>query len=486
MTKSEFDERKGKLRDFKGIPYKSEFEKTHSIKQFRSSKIFFIPVVKNQIPSSKKAIAGRVMNIRSFGKLVFLDLKDESGQVQVCIKNPSIKSPSIQKIKEYVDSGDFIGVCGDLYKTKKGDLCILARRIEFLSKALRPMPKEFFGVKDVELKYRKRWLDLNLNKETFDRFIFKSRLVEEVRQFLLKHNFMEVQTRTLQPVAGGAIAETFETFHNALKRKFNLRISNELDLKMLIAGGYENVFEFSTDFRNEGIDPTHLQEFTMLEWYSAYRNYEYGIKMTELLFSHLVKTLKIKNVEVDGYKINFKTPFKRVKYVDLLKNAGVDIKKSEMELRKIAEREQLDIKDKSLGNVIDEIYKKLVRPKIIQPTIITDYPRELLPLARVNDKNQNFVDAFQLVIGGEEYIKAYSELVNPVQQRKAFEEQAKAKAGGDKEAMEINEEFLEAMEQGMPPITGWGMGIERIVALLTNQKNLKDVVFFPTLADDKK
>ena len=219
MTKSEFDERKSKLKAFKGIPYKSKFERTHNIKQFRNSKFFFIPVVKNQIPNDKKAIAGRVMNVRNFGKLSFLDLKDESGSVQICIKNPSLKSPSAQKIKEYVDSGDFVGVYGDLYKTKKGDLCMLARKIEFLSKALRPMPKEFFGVKDVELQYRKRWLDLNLNKETFDRFIFKSKLTEEIRQFLLNRNFMEVRTRSLQPVAGGATAETFETFHNHLKRK---------------------------------------------------------------------------------------------------------------------------------------------------------------------------------------------------------------------------------------------------------------------------
>ena len=224
----------------------------------------------------------------------------------------------------------------------------------------------------------------------------------------------------------------------------------------------------------------------MLEWYSAYRNYEYGITFTEQLFTRLVKTLKIKNVVANGHKINFKTPFKRVKYSDLLKSEGVNVKKPIEELRKIAEREGLYVKDKSAGGVIDEIYKKLVRPKLIQPTVITDYPRDLLPLARVNDKDENTVDAFQLVIGGEEIIKAYSELVNPVQQRQAFEDQAKAKAGGDKEAMEINEEFLEAMEQGMPPITGWGMGIERLVKLLTNQNNVKDVVFFPTLAKDNK
>ncbi|HAO64667.1 TPA: lysine--tRNA ligase, partial [Candidatus Taylorbacteria bacterium] len=334
------------------------------------------------------------------------------------------------------------------------------------------------------------YLDLIANRETLDRFLIRSKITEGLRQWLLKKDFVEVVTRTLQPQAGGAVAKPFITHHNALDVDYALRIAPELDLKMAVIGGLEKVFEFAIDFRNEGMDPSHLQEFQMLEWYAAYENMDTNMIWTEAMLQEVIpkalgkSTFTVYDKKGNAHEVDIQKPFKKINYKDLLNEVGVDIFATKDELLKKAIAIGLDkteSESRSRANLVDEIYKKLVRPNLIEPTLILHHPSDLLPLARKNDADPRLADSFQLLIAGWEVVKAYSELVNPIEQRKAFEEQAKEKAAGDTEAMEVNEEYLIAMEHGMPPITGFGMGIDRLVALVTGQRNLRDVVLFPLM-----
>ena len=436
-------------------------------------------------PDSSVRVRGRVINKRDFGGITFIDIRDSNGDVQVCLKEEYISKDDWDLAKEYIDLGDFIGVEGDVFFTKQEKLCVFASRIYILSKTLRPFPKEHFGIADGEIKYRQRYLDTSLDKKAHERFITRSLFVEGLRQWLLQHNFIEFVTRTLQRQAGGAIAQTFDVKHNYLKETFSLRISNELDLKMIIAGGYERVFEFAIDFRNEGIDASHLQEFQMLEWYAAYHNYEDGMKWAQELIQHALQYATGKTYfSYKDRKIDMSNDIPTITFKSLLAKNKIDMDASKDQLFKTMKEydKAYDSSARSRANILDDIYKKIIRPTIIKPLFITHYPVDLVPLARVSDKDNTIADSYQLVIAGWEVVKGYSELVNPIQQRKALEQQQKAKKEGDKEAMEINEEFLTAMEHGMPPITGCGIGIDRICALITNQSNLKDVVYLPLLA----
>ena len=480
-------EKLNKLKKSGNIPYKSKFNKTHFTSDVSNmdEKSFRDGASVLSGPKNVCSVAGRVITKRDHGKIIFLDIADMKGELQVAIKNDCIGNDSFDFFNEFVDPGDFIGIEGEPFITKRGTLAVLATDVVLLSKAVSPLPSAFFGVKDVELKYRKRYLDLILNKKTQETFKIREKFVQASREWLLERSFREVVTRTLQTVYGGALAEPFKTHHNYLKKDFYLRISNELDLKMVACGGVERVFEFAIDFRNEGIDSSHLQEFQMLEWYKAYSDYIEGIEMTKDLLKYAVeKSLNKTTFTYNDHEFDLSKDIPTVTFSDLMKKYDIDIDATKEVLIKksvdVGIKKEL-LQNKSRATILDDLYKKVARPNLKDPVFIIDHPTDLFPLARVSDKDPSKAESFQLVIMGWEVVKGYSELIDPQRQKIFFENQKKAREEGDLEAMPTNDEFLDAMEHGFPPMVGFGMGIDRIVTLITNNKNLKDTVLFPTL-----
>lgn len=480
---SEFDVRKQKIArlEEKGInPWPAKYDKKNNLDE----------VIEKNIDKKIKT-AGRVMTKRTMGKIAFVHLQDFFGKAQAVFQIDNIGKEDFKTLEKLVDIGDFIGIEGEVFKTQKGEISVSVKKFEFLGKALNPLPEKFHGLKDQETIYRQRYLDLIMNKESKDRFVLRSNLVKAIREFYWKKGFYEVETPTFMHKATGANAMPYKTHHNAFDIDVYLRISHELPLKELIVAGFEKIFELGKAFRNEGYDPSHLPEHTHLEHYAAYWDFEKNIEFTEELFDHIFDTLKldrkikIKDKEGKEREVDFTTPWPRIDYVELIKgDTGLDISEYKDEKSLISDLKKNNIKiegiDKmSLGTIIDNLYKKVSRPKIINPTFLVHYPVACQPLARRNDKEPEIVDQFQLVINGWELLKAYSELVDPVDQRDRFKQQSKAKKMGDDEAMEVDEEYLTAMEYGMPPISGWGMGIDRLTSFLTGQDNLRDVVLFP-------
>ena len=485
-----------KLKEMGALPYRDYFNKTHftSEVQKMDQKTFRDADEVLKDPNKAVGTAGRVITLRDHGKIIFADIQDMEGELQIALKSDVLGEKTMEFLQEFVDPGDFIGISGEPFITKQGKLALLAKEVELLSKTLRPLPSKHFGIEDIELKYRKRYLDLILDEKSKQTFKVRSAFVEALREWLLEHKFQELVTRTLQPMFGGAMAEPFVTKHNYLKQDFYLRISNELDLKMAVGAGIERAFEFSIDFRNEGLDASHLQEFQMLEWYCAYENYTKGIKWTQdmirIATEKATGSTEFDFTDSDGKvrSIDLSGEIPVITFSDLMKKNGISADWDKEELIKYAKGKKMDIGDmesKGRGNLFDEIYKKQVRPQLIDPIFITKYPSDLFPLARISDDNNDIADAFQLVIAGWEIVKGYSELVDPEAQRLSFLQQQKSREEGDKEAMPVNNEFLLAMEHGFPPILGFGMGIDRIVALITGNKNLKDTVLFPLLASEK-
>lgn len=478
----EYQTRLNKLKKLKeqGInPYPDKFEKIQLIAEILNSKI-----------GSQVKTAGRILTIREMGKICFCHILDSSGRMQIVLKQDNVDLKEFLKI---FDPGDFVGVSGEVFKTKKGEISILVKKCVLLAKALRPLPEKWHGLQDQELKYRQRYLDLIASPETYKRFLFRSEFIKALREFYWSSGFVEIETPVLSNSASGALAKPFITHHNSLDIDVYLRIAIETFQKEAIVGGFEKVFEIGRCFRNEGMDPSHLQEFTMCEHYAAYWNFEDNMKFTEEMFSYLFKklfgktSLLIKDRNGKEVKIEFKPPYPKVSFAELIKkDCGIDIDKfdttqklrSEIKAKKIKID---DINDLQRGNLIDALYKAVSRDKIIQPTFLISHPLDLSPLARRNDKNPNIVDRFQLVVNTWEIINAYSELVDPLDQRERFASQAKAKARGDAAAHGKDDEYVKALEYGAPPISGWGMGIDRIVTLLTGQENLRDVVLFPLL-----
>lgn len=465
-------------------PYKERFERTAKIKDLCESKDILEDGIK---ATAKHAICGRIMTFRSHGKLSFAQLQDQSGRIQVCFME-DVLGNDYEFTQKMLDMGDFIGVKGDLFQTKHGETTLMVTEYELLSKTIRPLPEKWHGIADQEIKYRKRYLDMVSDQEAFDRMMLRTKFTQTVRDFLNSHDFVEIETPILSSTASGALAKPFVTHHNALDHDFYLRIAPETWLKKAVAGGIERVYEFAKCFRNEGMDPSHLQEFTMLEYYGSYWNYEDNMKFTEELMEHIVTTLfgttKITHM---GNEIDFKAPYPRVSFRDLLiKDCGIDIDEYPT-----VEELQAAIKDKGIklentenlgrGNLIDTLYKKVSRPKIVDPIFLIHHPKDVSPLARGNDDDERITDRFQLVVNTWEIVNAYSELVDPIDQKQRFEQQATAKAGGDEEAMMYDLSYVEAMEHGMPPMSGWGMGIDRVLSLLTDQDNIKDVVLFPLM-----
>ena len=462
-------------------PYPERFETNYEI----------VDASKLEDETTGVRVAGRIILMRKMGKMSFLTIGDILGKIQVSVKVDMIGEEKYQEFKSNYDLGDFIGVEGEVFTTHTGEKTIRASKIEFLGKALKPLPEKFHGVEDIETIYRKRFLDLITNDESKEKFLFRSRFIRELRNYLDSKGYIEIETPILNNKASGATAKPFVTHHNALDIDLYLRIAPETYLKRAIVGGYTKVFEIARCFRNEGMDLTHLQDFTMIEGYGAYLNYKDNMKflreMLQTIIQNIFGTLEI---NVGDQKVDLSGEWEEVSFRDLiLRYSDIDIKEyntKELLLDKIRD-EKLEIDSETplenlgYGNLVDQLYKKVARPHVINPIFLTEHPISLSPLARANDEDPSLTDRFQLVINGAEIINAYSELVDPQEQERRLLEQAKLKANGDEEAMPMDYDYIEAMEYGMPPISGWGMGIDRIVQLLTNSDNIKDVVLFPLM-----
>jgi len=466
------------------LAYPEKTKRTHTISQ--ALKDF------NNLSRLKKEVilVGRIKSLREHGGSSFLHIEDGTGRLQVYFKKDKIGERGYQFFLDNFDIGDFIEVRGILFKTKKGEKTIEVADFKILAKSLLPLPEKWHGLKDIEERYRKRYLDLIFNPEVKKKFELRSKIIKEIRDFLEKEEFLEVETPILQPIYGGAKAKPFKTHLNALDIDLYLRISPELYLKRLLVGGFEKVYEIGRCFRNEGMDKAHNPDFTILEFYWAYADYKDLMKITERMFENLIKktfgTLKIK---YEGKEINFKTPWQRVEFDQFFKkNTGINLKEINREaLAKKAKEFGVSIeKNLDKSAITDEIYKKICRPKIWQPTFIIHSPLGLFPLAKQLPENPQNLAAIQLMVAGWELVNAFSELNDPIEQRKRFEEQEKYFKQGLEEAQRMDEDFIEALEYGMPPAAGFGMGIDRLVALLTDSHSLREVILFPTMRPKEK
>ena len=466
-------------------PYPERFEVTNTLLESRTL----------EDGTENISIAGRIVFMRKMGKLSFVRLRDIEADMQIQLKSDVTKEEDYEFFKKLVDVGDFIGATGTIITSQTGEKTLLASTIKFLGKALKPLPEKYHGLTDTEMKYRQRYVDLISNDESRKVFLGRSKLYSFIHKFLGENGFLQVETPILQTAVCGAAARPFYTHHNALDLDMNLRIAPETYLKQCIAGGFTRVYELAKCFRNEGMDPQHLQEFTQVEWYVSYWNFEDNIKFYQkFIKSLLMELVGTTTITYNDAVLDFgKENFDRINYVEKLREIlGFDflaIEDPEELKKQIIDKgffsyEELD-EYKSISQIIDYTYKKTIRANIVQPTIIYNYPAFLIPLARRNDNDKRIIDVFQVVACGAELCKAYSELVNPIQQREAFEDQLRAKEQGDEETMELDEGFLGAMEQGMPPISGLGFGVDRLMMLIYNQPSIRDVVLFPTMKDVK-
>ena len=462
-------------------PYPDHFVRTHEIADAR--------LLEDGTTDVK--VAGRIVLMRKMGKMSFLTIQDIKGKIQISIKIDMVGEEAYDFFKKYIDIGDFIGVCGEVFTTHTGEKTIRAASYEFLGKALKPLPEKFHGLTDTESIYRYRYLDLITSEESRNKFLFRSKFIKKLRDYLDKEGYIEIETPILNNKPSGATAKPFITHHNALDIDLYLRIAPETYLKRAVVGGFTKVFEIARCFRNEGMDTTHLQDFTMIEGYGAYLNYKDNMKflqnMLQSIILDLFGTLEIK---VGDKVVDLSGTWPAVSFRDLiLKYSNIDIKvynTKESLLNKIKEDKieidsETPLENLGYGNLVDQLYKKVARPNVIGPIYLTEHPIDLSPLARANDDDKTITDRFQLVINGAEIINAYSELVDPIDQEQRLLKQAALKANGDEEAMPMDYDYIEAMEYGMPPISGWGMGLDRLIQLLTSSENIKDVVMFPLM-----
>lgn len=447
------------------------------------------------------SIGGRLVSKRIMGSASFAVLQDAVGKIQLYISRDDL-CPSEDKtlynsvFKKFLDLGDFIGVTGYVFVTKTGEISIHVKSMKLLSKSLRPLPvvkeKEgqiFDEVTDPELRYRQRYVDLNINPKSKEVFIYRSKLMQSMRSFLLDKGYLEVETPVLQPIYGGAAARPFKTHHNALDMTLYLRIADELYLKRLIVGGYDGVFEFAKDFRNEGMDRTHNPEFTMMELYVAYKDYHWMMNLVEEMIERIALDLHGSTVVKSGEaEIDFKRPWKRFTMYEAIRHfTNIDISEmNETELRETAKQLHVPL-DPSMGKgkIIDEIFGEKCEPFLIQPTFITDYPVEMSPLAKKHRSKPGLVERFEAICNGKEICNAFTELNDPIDQRRRFEEQLDLGKRGDEEAMMLDEDFLRALEYGMPPTAGLGIGIDRLTMTMTNTASIQDVIFFPQMRPEK-
>ena len=470
-------------------PYPYNFDKTHD-------SVTILAHFKDDAPEEFQsvAVAGRIMALRRMGKASFCHIQDLSGRIQVYLRTGDV--PNYEDFKLY-DIGDIIGVKGYVFRTKVGEVSVHATELVMLSKSLSPIPiaKEvedadgnkvlYDAFADKELRYRQRYKDLVVNPNIRETFIKRSKIITAMRRYFDERGWLEVETPILQPLYGGALARPFTTHHNTLDTTLYLRIADELYLKRLIVGGFEGVYEISKNFRNEGMDKTHNPEFTMMEIYVAYKDVFWMMEMVEGLLEHIAQTaLGTTELTVGERTISLKPPFRRLPLLDSIKEyTGADVSGMDAQaLHRVAKELGIDIDPKATaGKVIDEIFSAKVEEHLVQPTYITDYPLEMSPLAKKHRSKEGLTERFELFVNGQEFANAYTELNDPIDQRNRLEEQARFRASGDDEAMSLDEDFLHALEIGMPPTSGLGVGIDRLVMLLTNQDSIRDVLFFPQM-----
>lgn len=479
-------EKMNELREKGMDPFGGRFERTH----FSTDLIEQYDELSKEELAEKEisaTVVGRLMAKRGSGKASFANLKDNKGTVQIYVRQDAVGEEQYDIFKT-ADLGDFIGVEGKLMKTNTGELTVRADKTTFLTKALRPLPDQYYGLSDVETKYRKRYLDLITNEESMERFVKRSNILQEIRNFLTSKGYLEVETPTLHNIPGGAAARPFITHHNALDMELYLRIALELHLKRLVIGGMEKVFEIGRVFRNEGIDTTHNPEFTMLELYTAYHDYWDVMDLVEELIQAVAEKVNGTTTIAFGEEIiELGGKWERRHMVDLIKEeTGVDFweQVTDEEARQLAKEHNVGIEDyATVGHVINEFFETFIEDKLRQPTFVYGHPTEISPLAKKNDEDPRFTDRFEFFIAGNEYGNAFSELNDPIDQRERFEGQQKERDQGNIEAHGIDEDFVEALEYGLPPTGGLGIGIDRLVMLLTNTQSIRDVILFPTLRD---
>lgn len=456
----------------------------------------------NKEQFSDVCVAGRIMSINDKGKVFFIKIQDAKGLIQLYVRKDDISENGDttffdKVVKHILDLGDIIGVKGYVFVTRTGETSIHVTSLKLLAKSLKPLPivkrdeagNVFDEVSDPEFRYRQRYVDLIVNPQVKDTFVKRTKIVNAIRQFLNEKGAIEVDTPVLQNIPGGAAARPFVTHHNALDVPFYLRIANELYLKRLIVGGFDWVYEFSRNFRNEGMDRTHNPEFTVLEWYTAYKDYFWMMEITEQLMEKIALEITgSTEVTIGDKTLSFKAPYPRVSIYDaILKHSGIDVSEmEESELRDVCKKFHIEVdKGMAKGKLIDEIFSETAEKHFIQPTFIIDHPVEMSPLTKKHREKAGLVERFELMINGKEIANAYSELNDPIDQRMRFEEQLKLMERGDEEAMFIDHDFLRALEYGMPPTSGIGIGIDRLVMLMTNQPSIQDVLFFPQMRPEK-
>lgn len=462
--------------------YPNDYRLTHTVESVRE----YIRKQKEGVDDTAVfSMAGRIIGRRSFGKATFLHFRDYTGQLQAYVKQDKIGQKAYDLFKKF-DIGDFIGIKGTLFLTKTGEWTVLAKEIRLLSKAIRPLPEKFHGLKDTEKRYRQRYLDLVMNPEVRAIFVNRARIIQAFREFLLERDFLEVETPMMQPLPGGAEATPFKTFHNALGVELFLRIAPELYLKRLVIGGVERVFEINRSFRNEGISTQHNPEFTMLEFYVAYATYEDLMTLTEEMFRFVTqRVLGVSGFTYQGNKIDMEGPWRRLSLKDALSElGGVDPSafNDRERLLDFAKSKGVQVtKVRRLGKILTKLFDVLVEPKLIEPTFIVDYPVEISPLARRSASDPELTERFELFIGGSEIANGFSELNDPVDQKKRFLDQVADRDEGDEEAHHMDEDYVLALEYGMPPTAGEGIGIDRFVMLLTDVPSIREVILFPQL-----
>ena len=465
-------------------PYPPRFSPSHSIGEVIAG---FSSLVTEEHSGEQVMIAGRLIALRRMGRAAFLDLRDGSGRIQVHASLDGLGELGYRALCES-DIGDFLGVSGEVFRTKRGELTVEIAEWTLLSKSLRPLPEKWHGLKDVELRYRHRSLDLIANEMVRDTFARRSRMVSGMRRYLDEHGFLEVETPMMQPLAGGATARPFVTHHNALDVDLYLRIAPELYLKRLVIGGMERVYELAKNFRNEGVSTSHNPEFTTLEIYQAYTDYEGMMSLAEELIGRGAREAADSlQVSYQGKTIDFSSPWRRVGLVQAVEEAtGIEIAgRSLPEINSQAKEKGIPLPPLSRGKLIEHLFEEFVEATLIQPTIVKDYPIEISPLAKRKPDVEGIVERFELFAGGMEIANAFTELNDPLDQRARFEAQEKLRVAGDDEAQQVDEDFLFALEHGMPPTGGIGIGIDRLAMLLTDSRSIRDVILFPALRDRK-
>jgi len=486
------DQRREKIKTLvaDGInPYPHKFDRSHkiedAIEQF------------DELSGIRQVqIAGRLMSRRVMGKASFANIMDGSGKIQLYLSRNDLGEDTYTIFKK-LDIGDFVGVGGELMTTRTGEKTLKVLEFTLLSKNIRPLPNVqekdgelFDGFEDKEQRYRKRYLDLIVNPKVKETFVKRAKIYKSIRNFFDDSDYLEVETPILQPIYGGASAKPFKTHHNSLDMELFLRIADELYLKRLIIGGFEKVYEFSRNFRNEGMDRTHNPEFTAIEWYEAYVDYFYLMDQVEALFKHVASALDQTIFEYNGHQVDLSKPFKRATMAELVQqHADIDLSNAdEAKLLEVCRAKSIDVSsDSNYGQLLDALFDGLVEPHLIEPTFVTEYPKAISPLAKSKrDSDGTYVERFELFIAGNEFANAFTELNDPVDQRERLEAQSALRAGGDEEAQTLDEDFLQAMEYGMPPTGGVGLGLDRLVMLLTGNRSIRDVLLFPQMRPETK